>query len=229
MMLNGYTNSMSDNRSTSDSNQHYCKIVLADNNCLFAHLLKGHIEQHLQLDCHLNTNLPQDVTSDTLVLINCASYSFETVLDWIYRIQEVNPDASIAVCNIDDDIDVDRLVKHPVVKGIFHREHSLHLLARGVDEICNGKHWFSREQMEILARQRVLYKKNSALNYLLTGREREILILLAKGMNNTAISDALYVSYNTIKTHLYHLYKKLGVKNRAQAIRWAYKHLDVED
>lgn len=51
----------------------------------------------------------------------------------------------------------------------------------------------------------------------LTERESEILSLLATGMTNRELGIHLYVSENTIKTHLRSLYAKLGVRNRAQA------------
>ncbi|HEY1444429.1 MAG TPA: response regulator transcription factor [Acidimicrobiales bacterium] len=51
----------------------------------------------------------------------------------------------------------------------------------------------------------------------LTERESEILSLLSTGMTNRELGTNLYVSANTIKTHLRSLYAKLGVRNRAQA------------
>jgi NarL family two-component system response regulator LiaR len=51
----------------------------------------------------------------------------------------------------------------------------------------------------------------------LTERESEILSLLPTGLSNRELGRQLYVSENTIKTHLRSLYAKLGVRNRAQA------------
>jgi DNA-binding CsgD family transcriptional regulator len=51
----------------------------------------------------------------------------------------------------------------------------------------------------------------------LTEREREILGLLVEGLSNGAIAAHLVVSPNTVKTHLEHLYGKLGVSSRLQA------------
>ena len=49
-------------------------------------------------------------------------------------------------------------------------------------------------------------------------REHEVLLLLAKGCSNQEIADQLFVSPNTIKTHLARLYDKLDVSRRTQAI-----------
>ncbi len=52
----------------------------------------------------------------------------------------------------------------------------------------------------------------------LTEREREVLVLLAEGQSNREIASSLYVSLPTVKTHLAHIYAKLGAKNRNEAL-----------
>lgn len=52
----------------------------------------------------------------------------------------------------------------------------------------------------------------------LTVREREVLALLAEGQSNREIASSLYVSLPTVKTHLAHIYAKLGAKNRNEAL-----------
>jgi LuxR family maltose regulon positive regulatory protein len=52
----------------------------------------------------------------------------------------------------------------------------------------------------------------------LTGRELEMLELLAQGLSNREIADLLVLSPNTVRTHLYHLYAKLAVHSRLQAV-----------
>lgn len=53
---------------------------------------------------------------------------------------------------------------------------------------------------------------------LLTARENEILDLLAQGYRNKEIAEKLYVSVNTIRTHIYHVYEKLHVQSRVEAL-----------
>ena len=52
----------------------------------------------------------------------------------------------------------------------------------------------------------------------LTGREQEILGLVALGRSNQEIADALVVSVGTVKTHLHSLYGKLGARDRTHAV-----------
>jgi len=52
------------------------------------------------------------------------------------------------------------------------------------------------------------------INYDLTHREREIAMLLARGLSYQAIAEQLFISLPTVKTHCSHIYKKCGVKSR---------------
>jgi DNA-binding NarL/FixJ family response regulator len=52
----------------------------------------------------------------------------------------------------------------------------------------------------------------------LTGREREIVRLLGAGRSNAEIASALFVTSATVKTHLAHIYEKLGVRTRYDAL-----------
>ncbi|MGW7292318.1 response regulator [Streptomyces xiamenensis] len=56
----------------------------------------------------------------------------------------------------------------------------------------------------------------------ISGREREVLSLVARGTSNRAIAAELFISEATVKTHLTHIYSKLGVKDRAEAVAAGY-------
>lgn len=53
----------------------------------------------------------------------------------------------------------------------------------------------------------------------LTGREREVLDALAGGLGNREIGDHLGMSYNTVRTHINEIFRKLGVHSRVEAVR----------
>ena len=59
---------------------------------------------------------------------------------------------------------------------------------------------------------------------LLTKRELEVLRLLAKGKSNPEIAESLSISHHTVKSHVNHIYDKLGVNDRALAAVWASLH-----
>jgi DNA-binding NarL/FixJ family response regulator len=51
----------------------------------------------------------------------------------------------------------------------------------------------------------------------LSPREKEVLALLAQGLSNVAIGQALFISPVTVKVHVRHIFDKLGVRSRAEA------------
>ncbi|MCP3925485.1 MAG: response regulator transcription factor, partial [Desulfobacterales bacterium] len=58
----------------------------------------------------------------------------------------------------------------------------------------------------------------------LTKREIEVLQLIAEGATNTEISDKLFISPHTVKSHVIHIFNKLGVNDRTQAAVWAIRN-----
>ena len=57
----------------------------------------------------------------------------------------------------------------------------------------------------------------------LTQRESEVLRHMAYGLTNKQIAEALHISYETVKEHVQHILRKIGVTDRTQAAVWAVR------
>ena len=87
------------------------------------------------------------------------------------------------------------------------------VLVRAVETTARGQAFLSASVGALLM-ERVRSPKPEAL----TEREQEVLRLVASGFTNRVIADRMFVSEATVKTHLLHVYAKLGVKDRAAAV-----------
>ncbi len=132
-----------------------------------------------------------------------------------------------AFFNAESSSRLEKLVAPPDIRGIFYKDSNFDHFAKGVLAIFNGELWFPRN---VIARylinqapgnEKFIKKEHD----ILTNREMEILNLLSTGAKNTDIAEQLCLSVHTIKTHIYHIYKKLDVSNRTQAVNWATNNL----
>jgi DNA-binding NarL/FixJ family response regulator len=92
-------------------------------------------------------------------------------------------------------------------------------LYKAISLALEGKSILSSEvTAEVLV---VIRERPESFN--ISGRENEVLRLLADGKSNAQIAEELVISQNTVKTHIKNVYKKLGASNRAEAVSIAIK------
>jgi DNA-binding NarL/FixJ family response regulator len=80
---------------------------------------------------------------------------------------------------------------------------------------------------EVVGRVRMLIDIQQ--DSILTRREKSVLSLIHQGMSNDQIARALYISKNTVKTHIQNIYSKLDVNSRVQATRWYQERFATEN
>ncbi|MEV4438193.1 response regulator transcription factor [Streptomyces sp. NPDC049577] len=106
-------------------------------------------------------------------------------------------------------------------------------ILRAVEQVMSGEAGLSpRIQLRLLERLAAPVAEQSAAGPAaprelpdgLTAREAEVLSLVADGLSNGEIARRLHVSTATVKTHINNLFAKTGVRDRAQAVRYAYRH-----
>lgn len=135
------------------------------------------------------------------------------------------------VINCPTDAPSTHLFKWRGLVGVFYVNDELPLLLKGMKKIMNDEMWLSRkvaqDYIEHFRCANTVTTSNAYAN--LTKREKEIMRLLAHGASNMDIADELFVSENTVKTHLHNIFKKINAKNRLQALLWANNNIALEE
>ena len=106
--------------------------------------------------------------------------------------------------------------------GFVAKEEAPETVVEAVRRASQGEVFFSGEQR---ARARRWREEVGERWESLTEREREVLRLLAEGLNNVAIAERLCVTIRTVECHVTSIFSKLGVASRLEAVAWIYKHL----
>jgi DNA-binding NarL/FixJ family response regulator len=112
--------------------------------------------------------------------------------------------------------------------GFVLKDSSAEDLIAAVRAVAGGGAWFDPGVApRVLDRYRRLVApatRDAARLDLLTDREHDVLRLMARGATNVEIAATLYVAEATVKTHVGSIFTKLGVRDRAAAIVFAYDH-----
>jgi LuxR family transcriptional regulator of csgAB operon len=158
----------------------------------------------------------------TFLIVDCEGKASATYLN---KLQSQFPNTIICLYNAgEQDNWAAQLIKK--VHGVFHENDSIDHLIMGINAVIAGRLWLPRK---ILEDQIFINNKlpRTNTNLPLTSKETEILLMVSKGASNQQVADKLGIKRNTVKGHLYHVYKKLKVENRTQATLWASEHLQV--
>ncbi|MBV8942272.1 MAG: response regulator transcription factor, partial [Solirubrobacterales bacterium] len=112
--------------------------------------------------------------------------------------------------------------------GFVLKDSSAEDLIAAVRAVAGGAAWFdpavAPRILEHYRRQIAPASRQAARLALLSEREREVLRMMARGATNGEIAAALYLAEATVKTHIGSIFGKLGVRDRAAAIVFAYDH-----
>ena len=169
----------------------------------------------------------QETDNPKLVLLDCFAKDPERLFLEVesFRRDICNP-GLVAVFNLIRGLKIEEERVIGGIRGIFYANDQPGHLERGVRALLKGEIWISREIMSKFIPESEAARRLSANETsVLSGRESEILGLVAQGAMNTEIAKTLYISRHTVKSHLYNIYKKINVTNRLEAALWANKNL----
>ncbi|HET7386054.1 MAG TPA: response regulator transcription factor [Nocardioidaceae bacterium] len=143
--------------------------------------------------------------------------------------EQVSPPRVIMLTTFDmDEYVYDAL--HAGASGFLLKDVPPEQLVDGIRAVLSGESLLApaitRRMIEVYLDRRPVAPPSDALDSL-TPRERETLALLARGMSNGEIAEELVVSETTVKTHVSRVLMKLDLRDRVQAVIFAYEHAIV--
>lgn len=102
--------------------------------------------------------------------------------------------------------------------GYLLKRSSPEELLKAINEVRSGGAPMTGEIARMLV-EAFQKKPGNVSGHELTDREEEILVLLAEGLSNKEIADRVKISYDTVRAHLRHIYEKLHVRGRTEAVK----------
>jgi DNA-binding NarL/FixJ family response regulator len=112
--------------------------------------------------------------------------------------------------------------------GIVLKEQASEVLLKAIARVHEGEVWVDRSMMSEVLAAFTSGRGNADPEQekidSLTEREREVIDLIAKGMKNQQIADALFISESTVRRHLSSIFTKLDVTDRLELLIYTLQH-----
>lgn len=173
---------------------------------------------------NINKPLTQRLAKDCVILFDIAVSNKKLNVVWRDIIRSHAESPRLLIINSAQKYELYEMAQWPALYGVFRHDDDVSRLIEGVKAVLNGE-----QTAELSVMHPAMYAANHASEPVesspLTERECEILNELRCGATNMDIARALFISENTVRTHLYNVFRKLSVKNRTQAVSWANEHL----
>jgi DNA-binding NarL/FixJ family response regulator len=162
-----------------------------------------------------------------LILIECPDKDLKVFLSGLKDVSNnIAANHLVALFNVERGQGIEEKAVALGVKGIFYNEDPVGSFRKGIGAIFDGELWISREILtKYVTGNRLKDNPAKQDKVPVTSREIEILAMISMGTKNEKIAEKLFISPNTVKTHIYNIFKKIKVPNRLQAALWAAKNL----
>ena len=139
------------------------------------------------------------------------------------QIRDKHPDAKIVILTmLDQEGYVYEAIKAGAT-GYMLKSTSSDELVNAIQTVNDGKALLHPDATAQLLKEFVTLAQNKAKDYGLSNREMEVLQLLSEGKTNKEIAKALWISEQTVKTHVAHIFDKLGTSDRTETVARALR------
>jgi DNA-binding NarL/FixJ family response regulator len=191
------------------------------NSSLQTGLLAKLIGDELNIDCSVFRSFDEIPKAISLLLIDCNGQELDMLIEASQNVHLHPSGASAALLNAEYESEHENLLDWPCISGLFYVDSDQEQLIRGLKCLLDGDYWVPRRLLHhFLDKNRKAPANAGEPEVKLTKRERQILKQINDGATNGDIAKSLQVSEHTVKSHLYNVYKKIGVRNRLEASNW---------
>lgn len=204
------------------------RIVVADDHPIVRKGIRDELDQVIGIDVvgeaedgDAAISLCSTIHPDVLVLdINMPGTKASSV---IRSVRAQDPPVQVLVLSAFGDLEYILAMLKAGARGYLLKDENPSEIIRGVFAVAKGETRLSQAIASSLVMATVRDERDRVLADL-TARELEVLCLIARGKDNSHISDDLSISMGTVKNHVSNIYSKLDVNSRAEAVAWAWEH-----
>lgn len=197
---------------------------------------------NLLTTCNISANVSTSLPSSDalceyqLIFIDCASFNAtKKIPNSILQLASAH---KIVLFNFQEGVLPEKSALLAGVFGIFYAKDRADIILKGIGKLIANERWFKRETMtdalaELLTNIDVpkpninLGNNDKSVFPSLTKREKTIIKLVSSGAQNKEIANHLHISPNTVKTHIYSIFRKTSSRNRVELLSWTKQFQQV--
>lgn len=176
----------------------------------------------------LNTEVSNFQAQDYQSLLPTKSFKPDVVLVDYESLQNNNlqsgPDGKVLLIDTGlQEEEIIRLMRAHKLYGILSRDSDLQQLKKAIAVISSGQIWIDNGRVKVLLHGIDNARPSTAMKKL-SNKESQIVELVVEGFKNKEIASRLFLSEQTIKSHLGRIFRKMQVSNRSQLVSMIYKN-----
>lgn len=199
------------------------RIVLVDDHAILLDGVKNLLERNSDLNVEKCFGTGEEVlkyfeSHDADILITDFNLPGMDGLSLIQTVKRIRPGIKVVVLSMHSEVHLVKEILKVGVNAFVLKNDSHKELLQAIDDVLAGRVFLSSDISKLL----IYDMQNPDEGKLLTGREREILQLIAKEYSNKDIAEALFISERTVETHRKNIFRKTGTSSLVGLIKFAY-------
>ncbi len=211
------------------SQEKIIKVLVVDDHQLIIDGLKSLLQDEPDIVFAGGANSMQeaiDFVRDNPVQVVLADISMPegSGIETTRSLKEIQPDIQVLALTMHEDINMIRKMVEAGASGYILKRTNMNEVLEAIRVVAKGGKYLGRDVQEILLNnmgEPTTLSKLTVSQSVLTQREKEILILIAKEMRNEEIAEKLFISERTVETHRRNMFTKTKTKSIVGLIKYA--------